>query len=132
MNEQSAITSQNAMPCPSMNPDFPGLTCNLADKHTGSHYALGYRWPNLRSQSAVPHIPSIFDGLTMDEALALRAMLHGSRDTLRRSRNGAAELMKELAYGPVRDCVKRNHHSYCDLMSEVSDLACNLFMANLA
>jgi hypothetical protein len=78
------------------------------------------------------HMPSMFDGLTMAEAIALRTKLHSARDELKFTRNGARMLVKEMDRGPVRDRIRHNLYGYSEIMVEVSDLALELFMANLA
>lgn len=75
---------------------------------------------------------NLFDGLTMDEALALRKAFHAARENLRIAKMGSAELVIELGYGPVRDIIKANHYGYCEILSEIGDLSRELFMANLA
>lgn len=77
-------------------------------------------------------MPSLFDGFTMDEALALRSTLHRARASLKAARMAAAELVCELNYGPVRDVIKADHHGYSETMTEISDLACELSRSDLA
>jgi hypothetical protein len=48
-DEPLQVSDADEAPCPSMHPGFPGLTCSLTDGHTPDHSALGYTWPNLRT-----------------------------------------------------------------------------------